>query len=126
MKKFFSRTILVVAAFLPVSSASAQIALRPDGGPLQDLLINITIFINNVVIPFILAIGFLFFVWGMFLYFIMGGANDEKRAAGRSYMVHSILGFVMIIIFFGVVNLIADSIGLNGQSIDSVPTVDVP
>jgi len=98
-----------------------------NGGPLETLLGNILQFSNNVLIPFIIGIGFLVFVWGMFQYFIAGGANDEKKEAGKSLMIYATLGFVLIIVFWGVVNLVANSSGLQGEDInDQVPDIPAP
>lgn len=125
MKKIFTLLTPGFMLLLPAIS-SAQIADDGDGGPFQDLLVNLIVFINEVLIPFIIGIGFLFFVWGMFLYFIMGGADEEKKLKGRSLMVHAIVGFVVIIIFFGVINLITSSTGLDGETIRNIPEVVVP
>lgn len=112
-------------SLLPVL-AHAQIANSGGGGQFEVLLINIVLFINNVLIPFIIGIGFLTFVWGMFQYFILGGADEESKEKGKSLMVWATVGFVLIIIFFGIVNLITQSTGLEGQSIKGTPTVIVP
>lgn len=100
---------------------------QPDGGEFGDLLSNILNFTNGVLIPFIIAIGFLVFVWGMFRYFIAGGANDEAKANGKSLMIYATLGFVLIIVFWGIINLLAGSTGLN-EAYDSslTPKVVVP
>ena len=87
-----------------------------DGGQFGTLLKNILAFSNNILIPFILGIGFLVFVWGMFKFFILGGANDEEKEKGKSLMVWATLGFVLVIIFWGVVNLVAQSTGLDQDS----------
>ena len=105
--------------------ASAQLANSGDGGDFQNLLENIVEFTNDILIPFIIAIGFLVFVWGMFRYFIAGGANDEAKQSGKSLMIWATLGFVLIIVFWGVINLIASSTGLEGDNIDDIPTADV-
>jgi membrane-associated phospholipid phosphatase len=123
MKKQF---ITLAAFLLSPLLAFAQIADSADGGAFEDLLANILIFINDVVIPFIIGIGFLVFVWGMFKFFILGGANDEKKEQGKSLMIYATLGFVFIIIFFGVVNLLTESTGLTGETIRNVPRVDIP
>ena len=125
MKKFITSVFAGLLLFVPAVSM-AQIANSSNAGPFQDLLINLMVFINDVAIPFIIGIGFLVFVWGIFLYFIMGGADEEKRVKGRSLMIHSIVAFVVIIIFFGVVNLLTQSTGLEGETIKGVPTVPVP
>ncbi len=96
------------------------------GGPLSNTLQEILIFINDVLIPFIIGIGFLAFVWGMFQYFIAGGANDESREKGKKLMVNATIGFVVIIIFFGFINMLTSSSGLEGERLKNIPQVNVP
>jgi heme/copper-type cytochrome/quinol oxidase subunit 2 len=115
-----STSIMLVLPFL----ASAQQNFDPSGGAFGDLLNNILVFTNTILIPFILGIGFLVFVWGMFQYFIAGGANEEKKESGKSLMIYATLGFVLIIIFWGIVNLLTTSTGLSGDTLDNVPTVN--
>ncbi len=107
--------------------ASAQL-IGGDGnaGEFQQLLEGILNFINDFLIPFIIALGFLVFVWGMFQYFIAGGANDEAKEKGKSLMIYATLGFVLIIIFWGIINLLTTSIGLEGESIEFTPGIVVP
>jgi hypothetical protein len=121
MKKIF--TTITTSLLLVPALVSAQIAGGGNAGAFEDLLEGIIELINDVLIPFILGIGFLFFVWGIFLYFILGGADDEKKVKGRSLMINATIGFVVIIIFFGLINLIASSIGLEGESLRDIPTV---
>lgn len=125
MNKTFLQ-IGIFAAMLFPALASAQIVDGGDAGQFEDLLINIMVFINEILIPFIIGIGFLVFVWGIFLYFILGGANDEKKEQGKSLMIYGTLGFVLIIIFFGIVNLITSSTGLEGESVKGIPEVPIP
>jgi len=123
MKKYI--TSLFALMMLPGIS-SAQIADSSNAGAFEDLLENILVFSNDVLIPFIIGIGFLVFVFGMFKFFILGGANDEKKEQGKSLMIYATIGFVLIIIFFGVVNLLSESTGLTGETIRNVPRIDVP
>ena len=117
-----TKFVLLILLLVP-SVVGAQLATSASGGPLELLLTNILEVVNTVLIPFIIGIGFLSFVWGMFKYFIAGGANEEKREAGKSLMIYATVGFVIIIIFFGVVNLLTESTGLQGQSIQFIPQV---
>jgi len=112
-------------AFSPVI-ASAQLATSGGGGAFEDFLRNIIEFTNEVLIPFIIGIGFLFFVWGMFQYFIAGGANEESREKGKGLMIYATIGFVVIIIFFGIINILTSSTGLEGETLRNIPTVIVP
>ena len=102
-------------------AASAQIATSGTAGTFGLLLTNILAFANTVLIPFIIGIGFLVFVFGMFQYFIAGGANEEKKEAGKSLMIYATLGFVLIIVFWGVVNLLTSSTGLDTETAPAVP-----
>ena len=123
MKQFIEKVTLGLMIFLP-AIASAQ--FDPDGGAFGQLLKDILVFINDVLIPFIIGIGFLVFVWGMFKYFILGGADEEKKLQGRSLMIHATLGFVLIIIFFGIINMITSSTGLEGEEIENIPEIGLP
>jgi hypothetical protein len=119
------KIIGLLSLFLVPTFASAR-GFDPSGGAFGDLLANILIFANNVLIPFIIGIGFLAFVWGMFKFFILGGADEEKKEQGKSLMIHATIGFVLIIVFFGVVNLLTESTGLSGDTIRNIPRVVVP
>ena len=112
--------------FLLPFMASAQIATnKGGGGQFEVLLINILDFSNEVLIPFIIGIGFLVFVWGMFQFFIAGGSNDEAKEKGKSLMIYATLGFVLIIVFWGIVNLLTSSIGLQNDIINKPKGIQI-
>ena len=110
---------------LPMLVSAAGLATGADGGPFGDLLENILAFAENVLIPFILGIGFLAFVWGMFQFFIVGGANDDAKEKGKSLMIYATLGFLLIVVFWGVVNLLSASTGLEGEKLDDRPKLTI-
>lgn len=121
MKKVFytlSSTLLLIPAVI-----HAQ--FEPTGGEFGDLLTDILRFANNILIPFIIGIGFLVFVYGMFKYFIAGGQNDDKQKEGKALMIYATLGFVLIVVFWGVVNLLASSTGLDNEQLENRPEIDV-
>jgi len=120
--KYITSILPVGLLVLPLTS-NAQIANSASGGELEVLLANILTLVNSTLIPFIIGIAFLFFVFGVFRYFILGGGDEEKRAQGRSFVINSIVGFVLIIIFFGVVNLFTQSTGLDGETIQNIPQI---
>mgnify|MGYP000874320306 CR=1 FL=1 len=112
MKSFLS--LVVLASFAVALPASAATFLGGgDGGEIGEALDAILKFIDGVVIPFILSIGFLIFVWGMFKYFIQGGANDEAKESGKSLILYAIAGYVVILAFWGIVNILTGGIGLD-------------
>ncbi len=128
MKNFIATVGSVAALALPFMVSAQGIADTGGGagGKFGDLLENILKFVDGVVIPFIIGIGFLVFVWGMFKFFIVGGSNDDAKEQGKSLMIYATLGFVLIIVFWGIVNLLAYSTGLEDGSIkDLVPKTNV-
>lgn len=121
-----STSILLTAAFALPFVTNAQLTQGSQNTAFGDLLGNILEFSNNTLIPFIIGIGFLVFVFGLFQYFILGGSNDESREKGRKLLVSATFAFVIIILFFGFINLIATSTGLEGETLRNIPTVPVP
>jgi succinate dehydrogenase/fumarate reductase cytochrome b subunit len=81
---------------------------------LQTFLGNFVIVTNTAIVPFLWAIAFLFFVINAFRYFILGSTDKEGQEKARALIIYSVAAFVLITIFFGLVNLIANSIGLEG------------
>ena len=121
MKNTFTKlTALVSASLLTPMLAFAQ--FTADGGDFGLFLGNVLGFINGVLIPFILGFWFLLLLLGMFKFFSYCGSDDEAKSSGKSLMVYATLGFVLIIIFWGVVNLIAESTGFDSDT----PTATVP
>jgi hypothetical protein len=50
----------------------------------------------------------------VFYYFILGGADTEKRQTGRSFVMYGVLGFVVIISLWGIVAVVAELFNLSG------------
>ena len=92
--------------------ASAQLTDGEDQ-ILSRYLNQITDFIFSTLLPFLLAIAFIAFAWGVLKYFI-ASAEDDKSAA-KSLMLYGIGGFVLILVLFGLVNLLVDFLGLGGS-----------
>lgn len=118
MKGLSFLSVSTAVLLSPAFALAQGLADGSTGGDLGVLIRNILTFSNTVLIPFIIGIGFLVFVWGMFQYFIVGGASDEGKEKGKDLMIYATLGFLLIIVFWGVVNLLADTTGLEGESFD--------
>lgn len=82
-------------------------------GSLQLLLVGIGGFLNNIVIPFILAIAFIIFVINVVRFFIIGSANAEGQKNAQHLAIYGIGAFVFILSFWGLVNLLTDGVGVK-------------
>lgn len=119
MKKIGIYTLALMAVVLP-GVAFGQF------GEVNDFLDDVSSFINSTLIPLVFAIALLIFIWGIFKYFILGGGDEEKREEGKQLMLWAIVGFVVMVSVFGIVNLVAGGLGFsddeNIQNIPNVPT----
>ena len=88
---------------------------------ISKIILNIEKFIN-LLVPVIFAIAFIVFIWGIFTYFIAGGANDEQRQKGRQLAFWGIVGFAIMVSVWGLINLVTNSLGLSGQARPCLPT----
>lgn len=106
MKYFFSSISLFLFPFV----ASAQLN-RNDG--IQDFLIALLNFLNEVVVPFIFALAFLFFIWNAARYFIIESGNEEGREKAKRLALWGIIAFVLMISIWGIVNLLVGGLGFS-------------
>jgi hypothetical protein len=79
-------------------------------------------FINGYVVPLIFAVAFVVFIWGVFQYFIAGGASDEGREKGRQFIMYGIIGFVLMFSIWGIVSVLYYSLGFNSNARPPLPT----
>jgi len=121
-QKLVQTSTLLTASLFPFVGAAQALDAQGD---MTVFLGSVLTFINNTAIPFLLGLGFLFFVWGMFKYFIVGGANEEKRAEGKNLIIYATSGFVLIFIFWGIVQLATNATGLRQPVLppDLIPQV---
>ncbi len=111
------KKILYIVSLFPIlpSIALAQTLSA------QGLIGKFLTFSNTVLIPFALGVAFLFFLINVIRFFVIQGAEEDGRKNAKNLALYSILAFVVLIVFWGVVNLLAGSVGLSGTS---APTPD--
>ena len=105
MKKTLILSTLPLFSLLLPLVASAQAS---DISGFVQVLIDV---INGVLVPLILAIAFIAFIWGVFRFFI--ASNEETKDKGRDLMVYGLIGFVVIISVWGIVNLLVNTFSLD-------------
>lgn len=77
----------------------------------------------NAVVPVLIALAVVYFVWGVVSYVISD--DEEAKKKGRDRIIFGIIGLAVIIGMWGLVNLLANTFGLNNAGSVSVPTVNI-
>lgn len=123
MKKLFFRTVPLLLGFAAPLAAFAQqgsinlSAITPYSNGIIDL-------INKVFVPVLFAIAFLYFIYGVYKYFILGAEKDTERATGRTFVLWSLVGFAVILSVWGLVNVLISTFNIStGGQPPSYPTL---
>jgi hypothetical protein len=113
--KFFGLTLVWL---LPVF-AFAQIT----GGPTAFTVLSRIQQILNLVIPILITLGVIYFIWGVIKYVTAKDEDAQKEA--RSTMIYGIIGLFVIVSIWGLVDLLGRTFGLQsgGQGPGALPCI---
>jgi len=118
-------TLVLLALIAPMFAFAQTTGAEGRLDPVRVFLGNIVTFINGTLVPLIFALAFLVFIWGMFKTFILGGSDPGKQEEGKQLMLYAIVGFVIMVSLWGIVNLLADGFGFRQANIGTIPDVDL-
>ncbi len=109
-----------VAAFAQVTGAAPT---RCQSGQISDIQSLLCKFneILGALIPFLIALGVLYFVWGVVSFVIAD--DEEAKSAGRNRIIWGIIGLVVIVGMWGLVRIVTNTFGLNNTTNITFPTV---
>ena len=77
--------------------------------------------ILSALLPFLVALGIVYFVWGVVSYVI--ASDEEAKTTGRNRMIYGIIGLVVIVGVWGLVSRVSASFGLSNTQNITYPTV---
>ena len=70
--------------------------------------------IMNTIIPILIVLGVVYFVWGVVSYMI--SADEEQKEKGRDKIIYGIIGLVVIVGMWGLVRLVTNTFDLKNNS----------
>ncbi len=120
----FALGLVPVVALAQVSTSGATSSSCDYGsnGTLFGVLCRVGQFLNAI-IPVLIALGVVYFVWGVISYVI--ASDEEAKKAGRDRMIFGIIGLAVIIGMWGLVNLLRNTLLLNNTTNIQLPTIPV-
>jgi len=77
--------------------------------------------INAVLVPLLFAVAFIVFLYGIAKTYIFSAGETEKVQEGHRLVLWGIIGFVVMISLWGLVNVVANTFGLWGAPAPMLP-----
>jgi len=77
--------------------------------------------IVNMVIPVLIALAIVFFIYGIVMYVI--GTDEEAKKSAKSKIIYGIIGLVIIVGMWGLVAIINNTFGISTNTSYNAPCV---
>ncbi|OHA59893.1 MAG: hypothetical protein A2589_02530 [Candidatus Vogelbacteria bacterium RIFOXYD1_FULL_46_19] len=87
----------------------------------DDAISTITGWLNDL-IPLLIGIAVIVFLWGVVKY-VIAGSDSTKRKEGGALMAYGILAIFVMISVWGLVNILVDTLDLNTNIPTDLPQV---
>jgi hypothetical protein len=115
MKKISAlTTFLTLAAFFSSPLfVFAQSTGSLNTSQLSGYLTSFVSFVNSALVPALLAVAFITFLWGVFKYFIRDAADEKSLAEGRQFVLWGLIGFAVILSVWGLVAIVTNTFNIQ-------------
>ncbi|MBI2610197.1 hypothetical protein HYW53_03400 [Candidatus Giovannonibacteria bacterium] len=107
MKKVAKKILPYAAAGLLPLLAFAQTA--------ESIITRIDRILQQV-IPILLIIGTIVFLWGIIV-FITAGASEEKKSYGKYLIIYGLVGLFVMVAIWGIVGVLVNTFGVGGRRV---------
>ena len=84
----------------------------PDLSYIEDLGGGVIDVINGTLIPVLFALAFIVFLFGVAKAYIISGASDTERAKGHKLILWGLIGFVVMLSVWGIINIFVGTFDL--------------
>lgn len=82
---------------------------------------NILFIVNSVLVPVLFAISFVVFLYGIARAYIFSSGEPVEVAKGHQLILWGVIGFVVMVSLWGLVNVVANTFGLAGGVAPMLP-----
>ena len=117
-----------------IAFAQTTATTAPTGQTLDAILGRIYYYIVNPAILLLFAVATIIFIWGV-VSFIRGSNDKTEKQKGQDHMLWGIVGFVIMVGVYGILNFFMQIFGINNIVItptqssigkQTIPNVKVP
>ncbi|MCX6753078.1 MAG: hypothetical protein NTW62_01865 [Candidatus Nomurabacteria bacterium] len=121
-KLISSASLVALSALVPFIASAAQNCLVPTGGTdIPYMICRVSNIINSLV-PLFIALGVVYFIWGVISYAI--SKEEEAKKEGKARIIYGLIALLVIVSIWGLVSILQSSFGIS--SAGNTDTVFVP
>lgn len=120
MKKLFLlggglMAVMPLAAFAEVADSSRVLGI-------MDVVTQIL----SYLLPILIAVAVIYFIWGVIQYLISGDEEKKKKATGM--ITRGLIGLFIIVAFWGIIRFFSDTVGVGPEQLNenAIPCVPNP
>lgn len=117
--------LIGVSALAPLFAFAQQGGIQTIGcsnaGDISYIICRISGFINSI-IPILISLGVVYFIWGVISYAI--AKEEEAKKEGRARIIYGIIALLVIVSIWGLVAILQNTFGIG--SAGSGTTTYVP
>ena len=77
--------------------------------------------IFNLAIPILIALGIVYFIWGVVTYVI--ASDEEAKKKGRDKMIFGLIGLLVITAVWALVGILSNTFDVSGEATVTIPTI---
>jgi len=78
--------------------------------------------ILNSVVPVLIALGVVYFIWGVITYVISD--DEEAKKKGRDRIIYGIIGLAVIVAMWGLVGILTRTFNVDNSGVITLPTIN--
>lgn len=116
-------SLAVFEGSCPEGTIATDTGCAPIPGGLAGILYKIHNLLN-LIVPALVALGVVYFVWGVVRYVIADGEEAKKK--GRDAMIFGIIGLAAIVSLWGLVTILQTTFGLANVPAPSLEPLEIP
>jgi hypothetical protein len=113
---------VVAFAQISIAGSNTSCTVNQQSSTLFNLICQIGSLLNSVV-PVLIALGIVYFVWGVISYVIAD--DEEAKSAGRDRMIYGIIGLAAIVAVWGLVAILIRTFGISNTGSFTIPTIPI-
>ncbi|MHB8860304.1 MAG: hypothetical protein ACYC48_01025 [Minisyncoccota bacterium] len=93
-----------------------------SGSGITCIASTILYLINAVLVPVLFAVAFLVFLYGIAKAYIFSNGEPSEVEKGHKLILWGVIGFVVMVSLWGLVNVVANTFGLGGAGAPPLPS----